>query len=224
MDDKIGRLLTSVAFLTAATLALAALSAADFLGYDFQVAPFDLPMALISITTFLLGVFIAVMLLLAGLTAPIGVPGVTGDPASDPQTSPDGHATAAAPAADAAAPAAERKISQLWFLKIAEATQEEWKGEWETGDVDKIRERRKDDLIRETQNLARRATFKHDRIREAVAILSVSLLAFAVAVVFTAAAASSCPADASCGTSTTIKLDALHRYALSILFTSYVLV
>ncbi|MDB4896568.1 MAG: hypothetical protein JWN15_2830 [Firmicutes bacterium] len=220
MDDKIGRLLTSVAFLTAATLALAALGAAKYLGYGFTVTPFIIPVALISITSFLLGVFIAVMLLLAGLTAPIGVPGVTGDPSQDP---PDTGETDSNRDAEAAASRDARRTSQLWFLKIAEATQEEWKEEWGR-EIDRIRNR-EDDLIQETQNLARRATFKHDRIREAVAILSISLLAFAVAVVFTAAAASSCPAAASsCGPTAVVRIDALHRYALGALFAAYILV
>ncbi|MFE6835110.1 hypothetical protein ACFVFI_09790 [Streptomyces sp. NPDC057705] len=229
MDDKIGRLLTSVAFLTAATLALASLAAAKYLGHDFDIAPFDPPMALISITVFLLGVFIAVMLLLAGLTAPIGVPGLTGDPAQDPRPStgdPAQHFTGTDGMESernsvVRSPSGERRISQLWFLRIAEATRKEWEDEWASEDRVKNRE---GDLISETQNLARRATFKHDRIREAVSILSISLLAFAVSVVFTAAAASFCPADGTSCKSVPVTLDALHRYTLSVLFASYVLV
>ncbi|WP_159046639.1 hypothetical protein [Streptomyces sp. XY413] len=230
MDDKIGRLLTSVAFLTAATLALASLATAKYFGHDFDITPFDPPMALISITVFLLGVFIAVMLLLAGLTAPIGVPGLTGDPAQDPRPNTGDAAqrstgiggTESGSNSAAGASAGERRISQLWFLRIAEATRGEWEDEWKSDDRAK---RREWDLIRETQNLARRATFKHDRIREAVAILSISLLAFAVSVVFTAAAASFCPADgSSCKSSVSVTLDALHRYTLSVLFAAYILV
>src|SRR5687767_12578535 len=41
-DDKIGRMLTSVAFLTAAAMALAALSSAQFLTRNFKVPPFTL--------------------------------------------------------------------------------------------------------------------------------------------------------------------------------------
>ncbi|MBC2908310.1 hypothetical protein, partial [Streptomyces cupreus] len=208
MDDKIGRLLTSVAFLTTAMLALGSLSAAQYLGYDFQVTPYELPVVLISITVFLLGVFMAVMLLLAGRAAPIGVPGVSGDPASNPLNS-AGH---------------PRKMSQLWFLKIAEATQDEWEGEWNRS-IDEIREDRESDLRKETQNLARRATFKHDRIREAVAVLALALLAFSVAVVFASAAAGSCPAGAdSCKLPITVPIETFHRFLLGALFAVYVFV
>ncbi|MDG5807491.1 hypothetical protein P9869_33470 [Streptomyces ossamyceticus] len=178
LDDKIGRLLTSVAFLTAATLALAALGAAKYLEFDFDVRPVRLPLILLAITVHLLGVFVAVLLLLAGLAAPLGVPGVTNTPA----TNPGGNAAAPAIADDVRQP-----VSQLWFLRIAATTPEQWQSQWDAN-LWTLKRERESDLLRESQNLARRTTFKADRISEAVAVLSFSILAFATAVIFMATA------------------------------------
>src|SRR5690349_18299080 len=67
-DDKIGQLLTSIAFLTAATIALAALEPAQVLARRFLIPPFRAPLGLISLSVFLLGIAFSVMLLLINLS------------------------------------------------------------------------------------------------------------------------------------------------------------
>lgn len=77
-DDKVGQLLTSVAFLTAATIALAALEPTRLLAGKFLVPPFSLPLGLITLTVFLLGIAFAVLLLLINLSTPLRLPGLGG--------------------------------------------------------------------------------------------------------------------------------------------------
>ena len=75
-DDKIGQLLTGVAFLTAATLALAALEPISIITRRFTVEPFSLPVLLITLAVFLLGIAFGFMLLLISLSTPLRLPGL----------------------------------------------------------------------------------------------------------------------------------------------------
>ena len=70
-DDKIGQLLTGVAFLTAATLALAALEPISIVSRRFASEPFSLPLLLITLAVFLLGIAFGFMLLLISLSTPL---------------------------------------------------------------------------------------------------------------------------------------------------------
>lgn len=196
-DDKIGRMLTSVAFLTAATLALAALASASFVTRKFDVPPFVLPLGLITLTVFLVGVVFTVMLLLTSLATPLRLPGL-------------------------AKPKGRRRMnwvrevpsSQLYFYEIAGVAVGEWERKWRAT-ADDLKRERFISLIRETHNLADRTNTKYDRTTEAAALLSLSLLAFALAIIFVTIAAGSAPGQRP------IHLNALSRVIVGGVIGSY---
>ncbi|MGI5399191.1 hypothetical protein ACQEVG_06965 [Streptomyces sp. CA-135486] len=190
-DDKIGRLLTGIAFLTAATLALAALNSANYAARMFNVPPFTLPLGLVSISVFLLGVAVSVILLLAGLTQPLGLPGIT----------------------DSRVPGSHIRYSQIYFLHISQMTRDEWQELWDH-EPEHLRRRRIESLIKEIHSLANRTTFKQDRSSEGVAVFSFSLLAFAVSVIVIASTVDE-PQGAVVG------IELFDRVALSLLFGIY---
>jgi len=196
-DDKIGRLLTSVAFLTAAVLALAGLATAKFLTHTFEVSPFVLPVGLIALAVFLIGIVFTVMLLLASMATPLRLPGL-----------------------------AERKerpsikwvrnvrASQIYFNEISRIDRDQWDDKWEAP-VEDLKEERLASLIGETHNLAVRTNAKHDRTTEAVAVLSLSLLAFALAIIFTVIAAGAGPSSGP------VHLKAIDRILIGAVIGSY---
>lgn len=196
-DDKIGRLLTSVAFLTAAVLALAGLGSASFLTHTFEVPPFVLPLGLIALAVFLIGVVFTVMLLLASLTTPLRLPGL-------------GERKSRAPINWVRGVAA----SQLYFLEISGVNIDQWADKWDAP-VRDLKEERLASLVGETHNLAVRTNAKHDRTTESVAVLSLALLAFALAIVFTVTAAG---AGSSSGP---VHLKAIVRILIGFLIGSY---
>lgn len=172
-DDKIGQLLTSISFLTAAVLALAALDAGNLLSRRFYVLPLTLPLGLITLVVFLVGVAFSVMLLLTSLATPLRLPGL-------------GKARAPSPATwvrDVAG-------SQMYFFEMARMSARDWEYKWGAPAVE-LKKERVDSLIKETHNLALRTSAKYDRTTEAVSILSLSLFAFVLATVFVAIVASS---------------------------------
>ncbi|HEU5159790.1 MAG TPA: hypothetical protein VFU43_22535 [Streptosporangiaceae bacterium] len=197
-DDKIGRLLTSIAFLTAATLALAALSSASFVTRTFETPPFTLPLGLISLAVFLIGVVFTVMLLLTSLATPLRLPGLAESSHRPPMAWIRG------------VPA-----SQLYFREIAGVSLDEWEDKWGAS-VDELKKERFVSYVRETHNLGVRTNAKYDRTTESVALLSLSLLAFALAVVFVAIAAGSPDAPA------VVHLEPLHRVVIGLVMGSYV--
>lgn len=165
-DDKIGQLLTSIAFLTAATLALAALESGNFITRTFAVDPFKLPLALIALVVFLVGVAWSVMLLLASLATPLRMPGLSRPTRDRP---------------------AEwwKGVSQIYFYEISRVSLDQWKERW-TAPVADLEQERLSLLIRETHNLGVRTRAKYDRTTEAVSLLSIALLAFALSIILVA--------------------------------------
>jgi hypothetical protein len=168
-DDKIGQLLTSVAFLTAATLALAALDSGNFIARRFAVEPYKLPLALIALVVFLVGVAWSVMLLLASLSTPLRVPGLT-RPKRDNKPMQW---------------VKNVRTSQIYFYEISRVSVSQWEDKW-SAPVEDLRQERLRSLIRETHNLGVRTRAKYDRTTEAVGLLSLALLAFALSIVFVA--------------------------------------
>ena len=166
--DKVGRMLTSVAFLTAATLALAALASATFVTRRFDISPFVLPLGLIALVVFLVGVVFTVMLLLTSLATPLRLPGMVSSKRRRPVEW-----------------AGSVQGSQLYFYEIAGLTADEWETKWGAS-TEALKKERLDSLIIETRNLADRTNTKYDRTTEAAALLSLSLLAFALPAIFVA--------------------------------------
>jgi hypothetical protein len=166
-DDKIGQLLTSIAFLTAATLAMAALESANFITRSFEVEPYKLPLALIALVAFLVGVAWSVMLLLVSLSTPLRVPGLVRSPRRpNPVQWVNGV-----------------KASQIYFYEMSRVSVDDWEHKW-SAPAESLKEERLSSLIRETHNLGVRTSAKYDRTTEAVGILSIALLAFALSIVF----------------------------------------
>ena len=196
-DDKIGRLLTSIAFLTAATLALAALSSANFVTRQFSVPPVNLPLGLISLAVFLVGMIFTVMLLLTSLATPLRLPGLTEYSGRPPMDWVAGV-----------------EASQSYFREISTVALHEWERKWDAP-VRELERERLVSLVRETHNLGVRTNAKYDRTTECVALLSSSLLAFALAVVFVATAAGSTPSTEP------IRLEAIHRLGIGALLGCY---
>ncbi|HEX8094914.1 hypothetical protein [Jatrophihabitans sp.] len=164
-DDKINRLLTAVAFLTAATLALAGLHGGDPLAARYLVdGRFALPLGLICLAGFLVGVSITVIMLIASLTTPLVFPG------------------GAKPIAPTIRYVTEVESGQIYFNEISRTALPQWYLKWQQDTADLKRERN-DSLIRETHNLAVRTEFKYQRSNEAVAVLSFALLSFVLSMV-----------------------------------------
>jgi hypothetical protein len=167
-DDKIGQLLTSIAFLTAATLALAALESGNFITRTFAVNPYKLPLALITLIAFLVGVAWSVMLLLASLSTPLRVPGLIRPKRDKPIEWVRGVRT-----------------SQIYFYEISQVSVDQWEDKW-GAPVEELKQERLRSLIRETHNLGVRTRAKYDRTTEAVCLLSIALLAFALSAILVA--------------------------------------
>ena len=172
-DDKIGQLLTSIAFLTAATLALAALESASFVTRTFDVGPINLPLGLITLTVFLIGVVFSVMMLLTSLSTPLRLPGI-----GTSRKKSNIHWVRGV------------RASQIYFFEMAGVSLDEWEYKWGES-AEELKAERLDSLVRETHNLGLRTSAKYDRTTEAVALLSVSLLGFALSIIFVAIVASS---------------------------------
>jgi hypothetical protein len=196
-DDKIGRMFMSVAFLTAATLALAGLASASFITRTFHVTPYELPLGLIALTVFLVCMLFAVLQLLVSFATPLRAPGID-------QVGRDWKITDWVQGVEA---------SQIYFYPISGVDSHEWMRKW-TANAAELKRERFEQLVRETHNLGVRTTFKYDRGAEAVATLSFALLAFGIAIVFVAIAAGS-PGTA------VIELNLAHRLAIGFILGGY---
>jgi hypothetical protein len=196
-DDKVGRLLTTVAFLTAASLGFAGLSQGEWIAQSFSVPPYQARLGLVMLAVFLLGVVFTVVLLLSSLATPLRLPGFA-----------------------ERSPAARMRwvndvpASQLYFLEIAGVSVEEWRHKWQASN-ERLEQERLETLVRETHNLAVRTSSKYDRFNEAVAVLSVALLSFAVSAALVAFAAGQDPPVE------VLELGAWHRLVLAVIVAGY---
>jgi hypothetical protein len=202
-DDKIGRVITAVSFLTAASLALAGLASAGLLSRNFDVAPLTVPIAVIALGLFLVGVVFTVVVLVAGLGTPLRLPGLARS-----STAPVRWASH------------EAQASPLYFAEISKLTLAEWTLKWRA-DTDALKSEQFDSLIGETHNLAVRTNFKYDRFREAIAIFSLAFVSLAAAIVLVFTAATQ-PTDAH--PPATVHLYAASRTALGLVFAFYCLI
>jgi hypothetical protein len=165
-DDKIGRLLTAIAFLTAASIAIANLRSGRVLVARFHVAPVTVPLTAIGLAVFLVLVVGAVVLLIASLSTPLRLPGLARGGSGQPT------------------------LSQIYFMSIAKFSLDEWKRNWERSSTDLDAERVQM-YVKETHNLALRTNLKYERTTEAVAVFSIALFSFGLASIFAAIAATS---------------------------------
>ena len=162
-DDKIGQLITGIAFLTAATAVLTALGPGDSLAREFIVRPFTFPLSLIALIIFLIGVAWSVLLLLVSLSAPLRSP--------------------FKPRENGIRWANDVKYSQIFFHDMAKTSSRLWVAKWNS-DVNSLKKERFDTLVRETHNLGVRTTNRHFRTEEAFPLLTMSLLAFMLSIFF----------------------------------------
>ncbi len=173
-DDKIGRLLTAIAFLTAAALALAGFSDGKLLSANIDLGstlePIEVPLGLVFLSCYLIGVVITVIQLLGSLSTPLMLPGLDGSKDTIKNAHP----------------------STVYFLEIEKNSREEWK-EVISADVASLEARQVDALRREVLNLAQRTSFKYNRSTEALAALTWSLICLALVVVCVVIAAMSNP-------------------------------
>lgn len=168
-DDKIGRLMTAMAFLTAAALALANLGQAKYLAATFDVAP-PLKLGLIAIGAFGVLVVLAVILLLMALGTPLNLT----------RDVPDEDAKKLDP-------------SELYFFEIGTFSKEHWEAAWEQANSTDLQKARLKTLVRDIHHLSIRSTFKYDLRAEATMILSLALLALTLAFLFITFAAADPP-------------------------------
>ena len=168
-EDKISRLLTAVAFLTAAALGLANLAGPKAIAQDFAIGAANVPICIIPLGTFLISIVATVVILLSSTTTPLRFPG---SPRARDLDGPPGVDWA-----DKAVPA-----SQIYFHEIAGTSLKEWHQKWQSSES-RLRNERRDSLIRETHNLAVRTEFKYERMNEAVVIFSFGLASLAISVV-----------------------------------------
>lgn len=168
-DDKIGRMLTAIAFLTAASLALANLVSGTLLVVRFSVPPESIPLAAIALGSFLVLVIATVVLLVSSLSTPLRIPGLKPTPRPTPKESLVPYAK-------------DVKASQIYFMPIARVSLEEWRHKWSASEQE-LEAELVPTYVDETHNLAVRTNFKYERTTEAVAVFSLALFAFGLAAV-----------------------------------------
>lgn len=166
-DDKIGRLLTGLSFLTAATLAVAGLGGAQYVTRRFDVGSFgDLPLALIFLGIFVAGVVVAVSFLLGAFSTPLRLPGQR--------------------------PQGRGYKSTIYFYDIARQSLSAWTGRFDKSVADLEKDRIRE-YEYETHNLAARAKYKTDRVTEATTFVVTAMLPLILATVLTIVAATDQP-------------------------------
>lgn len=176
-DDKIGRLFAGESFLTAASLAMANLGGSTYLSQKYAEWP-GVPLAMLTLTSFLVVIVISVMLLVSSLGTPLRVPGLSRGPRNR-NVDRDGA-----------------KSSQIYFGEISTVSLEEWKSKWRAP-AESLEKELTPTLIRETHNLAVRTQFKYGRMNEAIALLNLGLLFLSMTMVLCAISAGVDAPDAS---------------------------
>jgi hypothetical protein len=163
-DDKIGRLFAGIAFLTAASLAMANLGSAKYLAQKYVDWP-DAPPAMLSLAVYLVLVLMSVTILIGSLATPLRVPGLSRRPRRS--------------TVDWVGP----RASQIYFGEISHLGILEWEKKW-TGDVKNLETELAQSLVGETHNLAVRTQFKYGRMNEAIALFNLALLYLAITMIF----------------------------------------
>ncbi|GAA1984359.1 hypothetical protein [Catenulispora subtropica] len=228
LEDRVGRLLTGVSFLTAAVLALAALNSSQYATRTYYLAPFHVPLALATVVVFLVTVAFAVILLISAMAGPLGLPMVAGE---------EQKARLGSGGYKKDSPCYVFKSSQLDYEDITDLDRSEWDSKWSgSRQLRELKRNREESLKDGIRSLAVKISFKHDRNAEAVVMLIYALLAFAGAVFVVALAAyqsaqpprlsplpvqASSQAPVASGQATEITLRLWARLALSVIFGTY---
>jgi len=169
-DDKIGRLFTGIAFLTASALALANLGGGTFLKQRY-VGWSDVPPVMLCLAAYILLVLASVTILIGSLATPLRVPGLSrGNKAARVEW-------------------VGPKASQIYFGEIARIGVRDWEAKW-SADPTALEDELAQTLVGETHNLAVRTQFKYGRMNEAIALFNFALLFLSMAMIFSVAAAS----------------------------------
>lgn len=174
-DDKIGRLLTAIAFLTASSVAVANMNSGAAVQQRFRFSQ-ETPhsFALYGLALFLLGVIATVLLLVSSLATPLRFPGIssTGYKKSNSNKFENRDDVENY----------IRGTSPIYFAGISRLSEGEWEKKWTHENWGEINF--DSALVTETHNLAARANTKYGRTSEAMAIFSFSLLAYAISIFF----------------------------------------
>jgi hypothetical protein len=152
-DDKVGRFLTAIAFLTTGAITL--IASGNGLKRTFSVLDGPAhPYLAWSTGAFFILTLASVALLLLCLSTPLKLPRRRRDPMDE---------------------------SLLFFSYISARRIDDWKNDWEI-DEQKLRDRMTQDYVREAHNLAERATAKYRHTYEAAWLFVVGLLFLGVSV------------------------------------------
>lgn len=155
-DDKIGRFLTSIAFLTTGAIAFGFGIKGDLLYLNYKIGTRSVPLPGIFLLLFLIFVILTVVVLICAMGPTLRIPG-----SSPPSPS-----------------------SNLYFIPIATTDETVWMDQWGlhgSQEIEHLRGLTRDNLLRETHNIAVRVTFKYERMREARSLFIIALMFLAEA-------------------------------------------
>ncbi|MEA2716464.1 MAG: hypothetical protein QOI99_781 [Actinomycetota bacterium] len=152
-DDKIGRFLAGIAFLTSGAIAFG--FRGEVLLIHYRAKDGLVPYPALAFSAFLLLVLLGVLLLIISLGPNLSLPkGSHGN-----------------------------RRSRLFFFVIADETPDEWRARWAADvDIATIETEITMNYIDETANIADKTVFKYHRTGEARAVLSLGILALAIGV------------------------------------------
>lgn len=205
-DDKIGRLLTAIAFLTAAALALANLGSGRYIRAEFDFGASSYKLGMLALAVFLICVFLSVVLLVTSFATPLRLPGL-----KSPETG--------------TAPAVKWvngvKGSQIYFSEIAALSLDKWEKKW-SGTKLQLEEERAQSLLLETHNLSVRTNFKYLRTSEGISVFAIAMLGFGLAVLFITLAVTGEPDTATAGDRVTLTVGPTLRLWVSLITIGYV--
>ncbi|MGQ0679219.1 MAG: hypothetical protein ACT4OM_06120 [Actinomycetota bacterium] len=154
-DDKVGRLLAAVAFLTGALV----LSDVSVLRATYELGDSEFRLPALLIGSFLILDLVAVMIWVLTLATPLRPPGQ-----SDRSKQLDAERSSF------------QKSSYLFFLQIGRLSLSDWRSQWPAApQIHSLRAHVTQDLISETHNLATRALQKYEQSRQAARVFLASL-------------------------------------------------
>lgn len=158
-DDKVGRFLTGVAFLT--TAAVAYTVGFDIAAITYALGPWELPLPALLAGGYLVLVVITVILLIMALGPNLGVPGRPSGPDDDGDYD-----------------------SNLYFMAISARSQCDFLSAWgNSKSIGYLEDQTVTNLLEETHNIATKVRFKYHRTNEARAVFSFALILLGLAIV-----------------------------------------